>query len=87
MPAKRSNCVIDISHHNGTSLRFDRAKSDGILGIIQKATQGKTYVDATFKKNKKAILAEGLLFGAYHFGDGSGWENAGETFLGCCATR
>jgi lysozyme len=71
MRAKQSNSVIDISHHNGTRLRFDKAKADGIVGVIQKATQGKTYVDATFKKNKKAILDAGLLFGAYHFGDGS----------------
>ena len=40
MPAKRSNSVIDISHYNGTRLRFDKAKADGIIGVIQKATQG-----------------------------------------------
>jgi lysozyme len=68
MVNKRSNSVIDISHHNGARLRFDKAKADGIIGVIQKATQGVTYVDATLQKNKKAILAEGLLFGAaYHF--------------------
>lgn len=48
MPAKHSNSVIDISHHNGTRLRFDKAKADGIIGVIQKATQGESYVDATF---------------------------------------
>ena len=71
MRKTRSNSVIDISHRNGASLRFDKAKADGIIGVIQKATQGKTYVDVTFKENRKVILGEGLLFGAYHFGDGS----------------
>jgi GH25 family lysozyme M1 (1,4-beta-N-acetylmuramidase) len=87
MRAKGSNCVIDISHHNGAGLRFDKAKSDGILGVIQKATQGKTYVDATFKKNKKAILAEGLLLKRLSLRRWFGWQNAGETFLERCAAR
>jgi len=39
MRAKQSNSAIDISHHNGTRLRFDKAKADGIIGVIQKATQ------------------------------------------------
>jgi GH25 family lysozyme M1 (1,4-beta-N-acetylmuramidase) len=83
----RSNSVIDISHHNGASLRFDKAIADGIIGVIQKATQGKTYVDATFKKNRKAILAEGLLFGAYHFGDGSDGRLQAKHFLDVVATK
>jgi GH25 family lysozyme M1 (1,4-beta-N-acetylmuramidase) len=81
MVNKRSNSVIDISHHNGARLRFDKAKADGIIGVIQKTTQGITYVDATFHKNKKAILAEGLLFGAYHFGDGSDGRLQAKHFL------
>ena len=71
MPAKPSNSVIDISHYNGTRLRFDKAKADGIIGVIQKATQGASYVDATSRRNREAVLSAGLLFGAYHFGDGS----------------
>ena len=54
-----SNSVIDLSHHNGTRLRFDKAKEDGIVGVIQKATQGEGYVDPTFKKNRSAVLAAG----------------------------
>jgi GH25 family lysozyme M1 (1,4-beta-N-acetylmuramidase) len=46
-PAKRSNSIIDISHYNGTRLRFDKAKADGIVDVIQKATRGESYVDAT----------------------------------------
>jgi hypothetical protein len=42
----RSNSVIDISYHNGKGLRFDKAKADDIIGVIQKARQRMTYVDA-----------------------------------------
>ncbi|MGZ5988883.1 MAG: glycoside hydrolase family 25 protein [Rhizomicrobium sp.] len=76
-----SNSVIDLSHHNGTRLRFDKAKEDGIVGVIQKASQGEGYVDPTFKKNRTATLAAGLLFGAYHFGTGSNGVSQAEHFL------
>jgi lysozyme len=38
------NVIIDISHHNG-NVNLAKAKEDGILGIIQKATQGQTFND------------------------------------------
>jgi lysozyme len=81
MPAATSNTVIDISHHNGTKLNFAKAKAAGIIGVVQKATQGEAYVDATFKKNKDAALAAGLLFGAYHFGTGSNGVSQAAHFL------
>ena len=76
-----TNSVIDLSHHNGTRLRFDKAKADGIIGVIQKATQGEAYVDPTFKKNRDAVLEAELLFGAYHFGTGSNGVSQAEHFL------
>ena len=41
-PAAAGSCVIDISHHNGKSLKFELAKADGIVGVIHKASQGTT---------------------------------------------
>src|SRR6185436_2917644 len=76
-----SNSIIDISHHNGKRLRFDKAKADGIIGVIQKATQGEAYVDATFKKNKTTILNAELLFGVYHFGTGANGVSQATHFL------
>jgi lysozyme len=63
--------VIDISHHNGLNLDFKAAAGSGIRGVIHKATQGLAGQDPRFADNKKAILAAKLLFGSYHFGDGS----------------
>src|SRR6267154_5809237 len=76
-----SNTVIDLSHHNGTNLKFDKAAADGIVGVIQKATQGEAYVDATFKKNRTAARGAGLLFGAYHFGTGANGVSQAVHFL------
>jgi lysozyme len=63
------DAIIDISHHNGTSLNFGAAKTACILGVIHKATQGLSGADPNFQSN--SIRAASLLFGAYHFGDGS----------------
>lgn len=47
-PALMFNGVIDISHHNAT-VDLNKAKGDGIAGVIHKATQGQAYVDPTYQ--------------------------------------
>jgi lysozyme len=61
------NAVIDLSHHN-TVTSFQEAKDSGILGVIHKATEGNTFVDAKYNTRKPRALSTGLLWGAYHFG-------------------
>lgn len=74
------NAVIDLSHHNG-AVDLNRAKADGILGVIQKATQGTGYTDPTYQANREAALAAGLLWGTYHFGTGSDGVEQADYFL------
>lgn len=61
------NNIIDLSHHN-TVTSFEEAKLNGIVGVLHKATQGRTVVDATYHARRARALANGLLWGAYHFG-------------------
>lgn len=75
------NVVVDISHHNGRALDFAKAKASGIVGIIQKATQGQSGFDKTYNSNREAALKEGLLWGAYHFATGSDGIKQAENFL------
>src|SRR5688572_26589443 len=76
-----SNTVIDLSHHNGTvNLKNAREKS-GIVGVIQKASQGQGFVDPTYKLNRKKAQDAGMLWGAYHFGTGSDGIRQAEHFL------
>ncbi len=63
------NAVIDLSHFNNVT-DFNAIKADGIVGIIQKATQGTTYVDPTYAERKPQALDAGLWWGAYHFATG-----------------
>jgi lysozyme len=73
--------VVDISHHNGTSLDFHKAKAAGLVGIIHKATQGHGGVDPMYVSNRQKALAAGLLWGAYHFATGGDGVEQAEVFL------
>lgn len=74
------NVVIDLSHHNN-AVDFARVRAAGIVGVIHKATQGAKYVDPTYEERRVAALAEGLLWGAYHFGTGGDGERQADHFL------
>ena len=74
------NMVVDLSHHNGT-VNLVKAKADGIAGVIQKATQGRTFKDPTYQTNRRKATDAGLLWGAYHFGTGSDGVKQAEHFL------
>ena len=78
--AAQINVVVDISHHNG-NVNLARAKGDGILGVIQKASQGQTGRDPTYKMNRRKASDAGLLWGAYHFATGSDGVRQAEHFL------
>jgi GH25 family lysozyme M1 (1,4-beta-N-acetylmuramidase) len=78
--AEPLNAVVDISHHNG-NVNLNKAKQDGILGVIQKATQGQTGKDPTYKTNRTKAQTAELLWGAYHFGTGSDGIKQAENFL------
>jgi lysozyme len=74
------NAVVDLSHHNG-NVNLKKAQESGLVGIIQKATQGERFVDPTFKKNRTKASDAGLLFGAYHFGTGANGVSQAVHFL------
>jgi GH25 family lysozyme M1 (1,4-beta-N-acetylmuramidase) len=62
--------VVDISHHNTvTDLRATAAA--GIWGVIHKSSQGRGYRDPDYAARRPRRKAAGLLWGAYHFNDGS----------------
>jgi len=75
-----ANVVIDLSHHNGV-VDLMRAKGAGILGVVQKASQGQSFKDPTYDDNRAKGEAAGLLWGAYHFGTGDNGESQADWFL------
>lgn len=69
--------VCDIYHGdvvggNGPALAgFKLAAASGLWGVIHKASQGSGYKDASYAPRRQAARGAGLLWGAYHFNDGS----------------
>jgi len=74
------NNVIDISHFQ-TVTSFQQVKDSGIVGVIHKATQGRTFVDAKYHARRQRALNAGLLWGAYHFGVRRNVEQQVDHFL------
>jgi GH25 family lysozyme M1 (1,4-beta-N-acetylmuramidase) len=57
---------IDVSHYQGR-IDWRRVARSGHHFAIAKATEGRTYIDRTYLRNKVLAEANGLAFGAYHF--------------------
>lgn len=57
--------VLDISHWQRITNSV-QVKEAGIVGIIHKATESKSYVDPMFT-SRRITLSEKFLFGSYHF--------------------
>lgn len=75
-----TNAVIDISHHNGT-IDLSNAQRAGVVGIIQKATQGTSYRDPTYQTNFQQAQSLSLMWAAYHFGNGDDGIAQADFFL------
>lgn len=79
--------VCDIYHGDlvggrGPALDgFKQAAAAGLWGVIHKASQGSAYRDASYPLRRQAALDAGLLWGAYHFNDGSSVKTQVDNFL------
>ncbi len=74
------NAMIDTSHWD-RDVDFEAVAQSGVLGVIQKATQGELDVDPTYAGNRVKATQAGLLWGAYHFGTGDDGVRQAEHFL------
>lgn len=77
--------VLDLSHHNdgpgGGPIDFAAIAAFGVAGIIHKASQGIATIDRMYAMRRQAALDAGLLWGAYHFADGSDAAQQAAHFL------
>lgn len=78
--AVRSNVVIDLSHWN-VNVDFGLVKSNGIVAVIHKATQGIKNIDSQYSTRQIDAEKKGLFWGAYHFGTNANGVNQANHFL------
>jgi GH25 family lysozyme M1 (1,4-beta-N-acetylmuramidase) len=72
--------VVDIYHGDNVT-SFQQARDSGVLGIIHKASTGRTGRDDAYKDRRKQATDAGLLWGAYHWGTGAPAKDQVENFL------
>lgn len=77
--ANQFDGVIDLSHYNHL-VDFNKVATQ-VAAVIHKATQGTQYVDPTYATRRSQAVDAGLLWGAYHFGDGSDGVAQADFFL------
>jgi len=65
------NTIIDLNGARAMVEDMATVKSAGVTAIIHKATQGLTFVDGGYAIRRTDAAAQGLLWGAYHYADGS----------------
>jgi lysozyme len=76
--------VVDTSHHN-TVNDLSATAAAGVWGVIHKASQGSHYRDPDYAKRRTMAVKAGLLWGAYHFNDGSDVNAQVDNFLDAAA--
>jgi len=57
---------VDVSHHNGR-VDWPRIRAAGYVFAYLKASEGATWRDSTFLRNRAEAERAGLVTGAYHF--------------------
>lgn len=57
---------VDVSHWQGR-INWRSAQSAGVTFVFAKATEGRTFVDGQYARNRARADALGIHFSAYHF--------------------
>jgi lysozyme len=81
-----SNSVVNMSHYDLVRADFVGMKSEGVLAVIHEATYPRLERDDKYYQRQRAAHDAGLLWGAYHFGDGTKAIRQADHFLNVVAT-
>ena len=86
LAAFASNSVVNLSHYDLMRVDFVAMKSEGVLGVIHEASFPRYQRDWRYRERLVAALQAGLLWGAYHFGDGTDPVRQADHFLSVVAS-
>src|SRR6266511_5228916 len=76
-----ANSVVNLSHYDMVRPDFVVMKSEGILGVIHEATYPRFELDAKYFERQQAATRVGLLWGAYHYANGTDPVRQADHFL------
>jgi lysozyme len=81
-----ANSVVNMSHYDLMRPDFVAMKSEGVLGVIHEATFPRYERDWRYAERQIQALRAGLLWGAYHFADGTDPIRQADHFLSVVAS-
>src|SRR6516162_9450122 len=73
--------VVNLSHYDMMRPDFVTMKRQGIVGVIHEATYPPLVRDAKYLERQMGALQAGLLWGAYHYGNGGDPPRQADHFL------
>ncbi len=73
--------VVNLSHYDMMRPDFVTMKREGIIGVIHEATYPRLERDAKYLDRQMGALQAGLLWGAYHYADGTDPVRQADHFL------
>ena len=76
-----ANSVVNMSHYDLMRPDFAGMKKEGVAGVIHEATFPRQQRDTRYAERQRAAFEAGLLWGAYHFGDGTNPVGQADHFL------
>lgn len=80
------NSVVNMSHYDLMRPDFVAMKSEGIIGVIHEASYPRYERDSRYAQRQGDAIRAGLLWGAYHFGDGTDPVRQADHFLSVVAS-
>lgn len=81
LSAFASNSVVNMSHYDLVRADFVAMKNEGVVGVIHEATFPRLQRDWRYSERQIAAMRAGLLWGAYHFADGTNPIQQADHFL------
>jgi lysozyme len=73
--------VVNLSHYDMMRPDFAAMKREGIIGVIHEATYPRLERDGKYLDRQMGALQAGLLWGAYHYADGTDPVRQADHFL------
>src|SRR5438270_11205144 len=81
LTAFASNSVVNMSHYDLMRVDFVAMKSEGVVGLIHEASFPRRQRDWRYAERQAQATRAGLLWGAYHFADGTSPIQQADHFL------
>src|SRR5438105_11662433 len=75
------NSVVNMSHYDLMRVDCVGITNEGVVGVIHEATFPRLQRDWRYRERQSAATQAGLLWGAYHFADGTNPIQQADHFL------